>query len=103
MDGGTVHSTALNLIPAVIAVDLVLEFFIWVGDLADLVFFIDEVAVGGGLGLWFIDCRAIDDDLPQFFQVCGEDRVSREIFSAEDKHLIGQMGRDEVVMKCGKG
>lgn len=42
---GTVHSTALNLIPAVVAVNLELKFFVWVGGFADLVVGVDEVAV----------------------------------------------------------
>lgn len=43
----TVHCFLLELIPALIAVDLVQEVFLWVGDHSDLVVLSDEVSALG--------------------------------------------------------
>lgn len=42
----TIHSFTLLDVEALIPVDSVLEVLFWVGDLADLVIFVDEVSAG---------------------------------------------------------
>lgn len=43
MTAPTVHCLAVQVVPSVNGADLVLEFLVWIRDLPDLVFVVDEV------------------------------------------------------------